>query len=477
MSTPTAASQPRRSKRRSRKLWPVGLVLALVFVASVTVAGGVFTALVDVLDVRHLKTETRLTSKTLFDMVKLSFGVVAGAGALVALVVAYRKQRVDEESALRDATRLHTERFTSAFTHLGDPSPAVRLGAVHALAGLADDAPTDELRQTCIDVLCAYLRMPYIPDPGLSDPEGHQDFVAHREVRNTIIRLIRDHLQLDLRQTRSWRGHDFDFTGAVLDAADFTGAQFTGGTVSFTAVIFAGATSFRNAIFDGSSVVFYGAQFEGDNTFFSYSKFLSGTVSFEQAVFEGEHTFFTGVRFSGTQVTFFAATFKSSNVFTETHFATSRVDFRRATFSGHSTFQRTEFLGGSVLFGECGFLGHTSFPGGKFVGSFVTFDDSNFAGHIDFPEAQFDGSVVSFDGARFSGNISFANAKFTNGTTSFRESQFQGEISFSQAEFIGGQVDFSTVRGDRPRDLLNDHRGPYPPGVVLPQDWQPTDRP
>ncbi|GAA3925709.1 hypothetical protein GCM10022244_38830 [Streptomyces gulbargensis] len=29
-------------------------------------------------------------------MVKLSFGVAAGAGALVALVVAYRRQRVDE---------------------------------------------------------------------------------------------------------------------------------------------------------------------------------------------------------------------------------------------------------------------------------------------------------------------------------------------------------------------------------------------
>ncbi|MFE4777824.1 hypothetical protein [Streptomyces sp. NPDC056713] len=37
--------------------------------------------------------------------VKLSFGVVAGAGALVALV-AYRRQRVDEDGALWEATRL-----------------------------------------------------------------------------------------------------------------------------------------------------------------------------------------------------------------------------------------------------------------------------------------------------------------------------------------------------------------------------------
>ncbi|MFI1069654.1 hypothetical protein [Streptomyces puniciscabiei] len=93
------------------------------------------------LGARGLKPEYSIDSKTLFDLVKLSFGVVAGAGTLVALVVAYRRQRVDEDGALREATRLHTERFTTAVTQLGDPSSAVRLGGVHALAGLADDAP------------------------------------------------------------------------------------------------------------------------------------------------------------------------------------------------------------------------------------------------------------------------------------------------------------------------------------------------
>lgn len=45
-------------------------------------------------------------------------------------------------------------------------SPAVQLGGVHALAGLADDAPDDSLRQTCIDVLCAYLQLLSTTDPG-----------------------------------------------------------------------------------------------------------------------------------------------------------------------------------------------------------------------------------------------------------------------------------------------------------------------
>src|SRR3954447_22315262 len=147
--------------RRGLRLWPVGPVLALAFTGALLIAATVFAVTWNLLDAQGLEHERRLPSKTLFDLVKLSFGVVAGAGALVALVVAYRRQRVDEEAALREATRLHTERFTTAVSQLGEESAAVRLGGVHALAGLADDAPTRELRQTCIDVLCAFLRLPY----------------------------------------------------------------------------------------------------------------------------------------------------------------------------------------------------------------------------------------------------------------------------------------------------------------------------
>ena len=47
------------------------------------------------------------------------------------------------------------------------------------MAGLADDWP--ENRQTCVDVLCAYLRMPYEPDPGesASAPERRRDGALH----------------------------------------------------------------------------------------------------------------------------------------------------------------------------------------------------------------------------------------------------------------------------------------------------------
>uniref|UniRef100_A0AAU2UXX6 Uncharacterized protein n=1 Tax=Streptomyces sp. NBC_00003 TaxID=2903608 RepID=A0AAU2UXX6_9ACTN len=130
-------------------------MLVLAFLTAAIVAGSVFYAGWDLLGVQGIKTHQCLDSKTLFDLVKLSFGVVAEAGALVALIVAHRRQRVDEAGAVRDATRLHDERFTTAVSQLGEASPAIRIGGVHALVGLADDAPTRELRQTCIDVLCA----------------------------------------------------------------------------------------------------------------------------------------------------------------------------------------------------------------------------------------------------------------------------------------------------------------------------------
>ncbi|MET7920357.1 hypothetical protein ABZU45_31745 [Streptomyces avermitilis] len=139
----TANQGPRStSGDRELRLWKVGWALAVTFVAAVLVAGGVFYGLVYLLDFQEIDSTAKLDAKTLFDLVKLSFGVVAGAGALVALVVAYRRQRVDEAGAHWEATRLHTERFSQAVDKLGSDSPAVRLGGVHALAGLADDAPT-----------------------------------------------------------------------------------------------------------------------------------------------------------------------------------------------------------------------------------------------------------------------------------------------------------------------------------------------
>jgi hypothetical protein len=93
----------------------------------------------------------------------------------------------------------------------------VRLAGVYAMAGLGDDWP--QQRQTCADVLCAYLRMPYEPDPGPDAPAAErQAFGAFREVRHTVIRAIASRWQPGDRRAATahdWRGLDLDFTGTV----------------------------------------------------------------------------------------------------------------------------------------------------------------------------------------------------------------------------------------------------------------------
>jgi hypothetical protein len=100
-----------------------------------------------------------------------------------------------ERTLAEQRTRTLNERFATAAGQLGsDKPPAVRLAGVYAMAGLADDWP--ENRQTCVDVLCAYLRLPNDPDPG--DHVGQAErtaYQANREVRHTVIRVIAAHLK------------------------------------------------------------------------------------------------------------------------------------------------------------------------------------------------------------------------------------------------------------------------------------------
>ncbi|MFE2217699.1 pentapeptide repeat-containing protein [Streptomyces canus] len=335
----------RQAERRGLRLWPVGIVLVLAFTVAVLVAAAVFYAGWDLLGAHKLKPEPSVDSKTLFDLVKLAFGVVAGAGALVALVVAYRRQRVDEDGALRDATRLHTERFTTAVSQLGDESAAVRLGGVHALAGLADDAPTRELRQTCIDVLCAYLRLPYTAEADLlaNDAEARHTYLALREVRHTVIRLIRDHLRLPLEHHHSWQGHDFDFTGVMFDGGDLSKAVFSAGAVSFNGAVFsAGVVSFSRAVFSGGAVDFLAATFSNGRVGFRAATFSGGAADFSEAVFSGGTVTFSRATFSGGTVGFAGATFSGGT-----------VDFSEAVFSGGAAiFTEATFSGGTVDFSE-----------------------------------------------------------------------------------------------------------------------------
>ena len=163
--------------------------------------------------------------------------------------VALGEQRKQLDRTLAEQrTRTLNERFATAAEQLGSDKPAVRLAGVYAMAGLADD--WEESRQTCVDVLCAYLRMPYEPDPGQDAPEPQRlAFQTIREVRHTVIRVITAHLKGDAAV--SWQGLNFDFTDVVFDGGGFGGARFSGGMVDF------GGTRFSvGAQFSGGTVDF-----------------------------------------------------------------------------------------------------------------------------------------------------------------------------------------------------------------------------
>ncbi|WP_344458482.1 pentapeptide repeat-containing protein [Actinocorallia aurantiaca] len=453
---------------------PVGLALTLTFLGAAMVTGLVFWAGWELLGVRGLKAEKQLSSKTLFDLVKLAFGVAAGAGALVALVVAYRRQRVDEAAALREATRLHTERFSTAVGQLGETSPAVQLGGVHALAALADDAPTRDLRQSCIDVLCAYLRLPYDPEPQPfaddTNPSGNKyteelkAFRSVREIRHTIIRLIGNHLRLDTDDPRSWSGHDFDFTDVVFDGGDLHSACFTGGNVSFQGCAFInGRVDFRQAEFSGGKVDFGWADFSGGRVDFRQAEFSGGKVDFDWAKFSGGKVDFGGAKFSGGEVSF-----------DWTKFSGGEVDFSGADFSGG----RVDFLGAELSGGEVSFLwaefsgGKVDFRGAKFSGGEVDFLGAELSGgEIDFRQAEFSGGEVDFGGAKLSGGkVDFRQAEFPGGKVGFREAKFSGvEVDFREAKFSGGRVDFSQAEGQRPNNLPTSGQA-----LRLPRSWQAT---
>jgi uncharacterized protein YjbI with pentapeptide repeats len=331
-------------------------------------------------------------------------------------------------------TRTLNERFATAAGQLGDDKPpAVRLAGAYAMAGLVEDWP--ENRQTCVDVLCGYLRLPYEPDPGeeATAPE-RLAFRASREVRHTVIRVITAHLKGDTAKSKSWQGLNFDFTGVVFDGGTFSGAEFTGGTVTFSGAEFTvGEVSFGGAKFSGSQVDFNHAKFSGSQVSFMGAEFSDGTVDFTGAAFTRGTVNFAGARFSGRTIV----------VFHWVVFDGGMVDFTDKFFNS-----KVQFSGGIIDFSYAKFTGsHVSFRAAGFWGSAVHFNHAKFSdGTVDFAYADFAGGLVSFMGAEFSG----------------------GEVSFHGAGFAGGKVRFSD-----PRDWSFPPEFPWtdtpPPGVELPK--------
>ena len=359
----------RRNDPGRLRLWPIGWALAACCVAAGMALAGLTWLAWALLRKPKLPHSSTISLHDAIGVLQLVFASVAGAGALVALVVAYRRQKVAETEAAHDGTRVLNERFTTIAAQLGDDQAAVRLAGVHAMAGLADD--WEENRQTCIDVLCAYLRMPYEPEPGDEAPSAERlAFRGIREVRHTVIRVIAAHLGPEA--VVSWQGLNFDFTGVTFDGGDFSGARFSGGEVSFSCAKFSGGevnfsvaafsgswVNFRGALFSGGEVNFSGAAFSGGGVNFSCARFSGGTVRFNRAAFSGAEVSFNWATFSGGTVRFDHAVFSGGWVhFLGARFSGGTVSFSGARFSGGTVrFNRAAFSGAEVTLGAAVFSG------------------------------------------------------------------------------------------------------------------------
>ncbi|WP_435591805.1 pentapeptide repeat-containing protein [Nocardia sp. bgisy118] len=405
------------------------------------------------------------------ELTKIALSVSAGVGGAVALVVAYRRQRDLERGRF-------AELFGAAARQLGDEDPAVRLAGVYAMAGVADEFSAPVRRQQCIDVLCGYLRLPYEPDDGanhlISRAETAQESgreiervyrIRHndREVRATIVRVIAEHLRPYTEA--SWSRCDFDFTGAVLENADFEATEFGGRWTTFARARFVGDrfadfnrtrftghhVTFRDAAFAVPIVNFENTEFRTERTTFDGVTFESQRTCFDDATFAGARTGFVGARFLGARTSWRAAVFRAE-----------LTSFAQATLDGeHVCFERAVFSGQRV-----------AFTAAQLYATAVTFEEAELGAAQRLRRRST--REIDFVGAEFHGAVSFARSTIAGRTADFRTGDFFGEISFVATRFIAGETHF-----DRPKAWVGvrfdwDDNPTSKPASVQPNLWPPA---
>lgn len=266
--------------------------------------------------------------------------VIAG---LFAFLVAYFNRRQTERHW---RTTNRQERFTTIATQLADPAAAIRLAGVYAMEALIDDwlkprplpwikrlnakaTWTSDARrktreiltqrsrrqaQACINVLCAYLRLPQPTTPAAANTFAPVPTSGDEEIRKSILTTMGSHLA-ENPAGESWRDLDYDLSNATLhEFTQFNGATICG-TANFANTTFSGVTSFSETHFGGVAM-FQGSSFP-DRTFFDGAEFYS-IAYFRKAQFTGS-TSFSDVKFHNVTV-FDEINFGGTTEFTGTEF-------------------------------------------------------------------------------------------------------------------------------------------------------------
>jgi uncharacterized protein YjbI with pentapeptide repeats len=334
--------------------------------AVVLTAGVITTWLLIIAD--HAAPGTSRTSAQL-DAVRTGLAAGGGAGAAVGLMLAFRRQ-YHQEAATADtnfdaAERRITELYTKAVEQLGHDKAPVRLGGLYALERLAQD--NEIHRQTIVNVICAYLRMPFpaVPDGQENDMAIGDTWQQEKQVRLTAQRILYEHLRRLNQQYAAdfaplsgfWKNITLDLTGATLinfhlylctvAEAQFAGANFIN-VAGFTGITFSRGAKFDGAIFKDEAW-FDGAEF-GDPGGLGGAAFSQATferaAQFSVAKFGGEANFVKAA--FGSEVNFVGATFGADAGFDRATFG-SEAKFSGATFSGSAIFDYATFSGNAVL--------------------------------------------------------------------------------------------------------------------------------
>ncbi|WP_328447270.1 hypothetical protein [Amycolatopsis sp. NBC_00438] len=217
-------------------------------------------------------------------------GLAGGAvAALYGLWLNDRRRRTEEDRHELERGRISDERFAKAVELLGHQADQVRVGAMHALAGLARTRP-DVYAQTVLDVLCAYLRLPFAHEDFGDVVEDSAAAERERQVRRTAQQLVQTLLA------------DVDEPDGPAYALDLSGARLERFTLAHKRIAWLGGQQMK--IFTGarfvdtsfeSSAFFTGAEMHGPVEFVR-TKFGSGT-GFRGFTVHDEVTF-DGVEFA-----------------------------------------------------------------------------------------------------------------------------------------------------------------------------------
>ncbi|WIX85690.1 pentapeptide repeat-containing protein [Amycolatopsis sp. DG1A-15b] len=473
------------------------------------------------------------------ESLKVGLSIGIGGGGMFALYLAWRRQRSTEADldnrertlehqqlvaskteAYQDrvaaaaetdsAARRVTELYAKAADLLGSNKAPVRLAGLYAFERLAQDNPdAPNLRQTVVNVLCAYLRMSY-PMPSSLASESDDDAtrnrvseladesIHEREVRLTAQRILTGHLRHgeddDNPSITFWEDVDIDLTGATLIDLDFTCCFAR--TAIFAKAIFVGTTRLDKAAF-AKLAVFDRAKFDGpadfeevefeqgssfkevtfsDYTGFSRTKF-KGNTSFYKAMFSGTSfnmTMFDGAaefqesRFIGF-TSFLGPLFSENADFHNVTFERSvnlmmtfrkLAGFQGATFNegvqfsadfwGDARFDRSTFHGEVHLGGD--FCGDASFTGATVHGSLLFHSFRPMKGMFHFQKLKVLGDV-NFGETEFQGKVNFDNADF-GGNVELNRATFSRGLTFSGARFRGEvHLDRSSFKGPLPTEL------------------------